>query len=122
MINLILSDVLTSCSEIATHKNKNVFPNVYENRVHDCLNASSSDETLVWVWHTATYGDGCRGHLHDDGSEGVSVAKVAEQGQGKSDCSHPDRKSKKSTLRGERGKRCNFTSQITSGIEEKISQ
>ena len=123
------------------------------------------------------------GHLYDDGSEVVLAAKVADQGQGESDCSHPDRKSKRSTPRvggggggggkkghfqtpkffrgggkkkkqnknkrgegggggggrgrgvvgegggggggggGSRGKRCNFTSQITSGMEErKISQ
>ncbi|CAB1453054.1 unnamed protein product [Pleuronectes platessa] len=42
------------------------------------------------------------GHLHDDGSwiEGVLAAKVVDQGQGKSDCSHPDRKSKRSTPQG----------------------
>lgn len=51
------------------------------------------------------------GHLYDDGSEGVLAAKVADQGQGESDCSHPDRKSKRSTPRG-------------GGVEEKgaISQ
>ncbi len=47
------------------------------------------------------------------------ATKVADQGQGKSDCSNPDRKSKRSSLRGGRGKRCNFTSQITSGMEER---
>lgn len=47
-----------------------------------------------------------------------------DQGRGESDCSHPDRKSKTSTPRGAAGeKRCNFTSQITSGMDErKISQ
>lgn len=39
------------------------------------------------------------GHLHDDGLNWMLAAKVAVQGQDKSDCSHPDRKSKRSTPR-----------------------
>lgn len=31
---------------------------------------------------------------------GFLVAKVVKQGQGVSDCSHPDRKSKRTTMRG----------------------
>lgn len=58
-----------------------------------------------------------RGHLHDDGSEAVPVTKVTGQGRGESDCSHPDRKSKRSTPRwgGE---------VVVGGVEEKgaISQ
>lgn len=36
------------------------------------------------------------------------AAKVADQGQGESDCSHPDRKSKRSTPRGGSRKKVQF--------------
>lgn len=39
---------------------------------------------------------------------GFLVAKVAEQGQGVSDCSHPDRKSKRTTMMGDGGEGGNF--------------
>lgn len=39
---------------------------------------------------------------------GFLVAKVAEQGQGVSDCSHPDRKSKRTTMMGDGGGGGNF--------------
>lgn len=48
---------------------------------------------------------------------GFLVAKVVEQGQGVSDCSHPDRKSKRTTTMGEGGRGAIFRSQITSGME-----
>lgn len=39
------------------------------------------------------------------GGEVAEVAKVVGQGRGESDCSHPDRKSKTSTPRGEAGEK-----------------
>lgn len=73
----------------------------------------------------------CSGRLHCEGRgrEGVGVismttdrrgflvAKVVEQGQGVSDCSHPDRKSKRTTTMREGGRGAIFRSQITSGME-----
>lgn len=53
---------------------------------------------------------------------GFLVAKVVEQGQGVSDCSHPDRKSKRTTMMGEGGEVQFSEAKLLLGWRGKISQ
>lgn len=53
---------------------------------------------------------------------GFLVAKVVEEGQGVSDCSHPDRKSKRTTVMGEGGEVQFSEAKLLLGWRGKISQ
>lgn len=53
---------------------------------------------------------------------GFLVAKVVQQGQGVSDCSHPDRKSKRTTMMGEGGEVQFSEAKLLLGWRGKISQ
>lgn len=111
-LKLFLADFQSSCREKAASENGSILSMSIKYFWLNLFSPQTGSGPCVGWGTRLLHCEGCRGHFHDDGSEGIFffffVAKVVEQGQGVSDCSHPDRKSKRTTMMGEGRWGCNF--------------